>query len=224
MIDLVLTAYLVALLPAYQLWRSLRKSNAPTTGRMARYLRTLAIATVPTAGVLAVWILEGRSWIALGLGLPIGGLAGLGVVVLALPVMGVGMRPKAMAGKTPPTAVTDMLPTTPGERLAFIVSTVVSCAAWELLYRGYLLWVLSPRIGVPLAVIAAATAYGVAHGFKDARQLLGSLASALVFTTAYAVSHSLWWLMLFHAGLPMLMLMAAPTRSGPAAAASVAAP
>ena len=89
-----------------------------------------------------------------------------------------------------------------------LIMGVVVGFAWELLYRGYLLWVLAPRLGIPLAVLLAAAAYGAAHGYKTPKQFAGSLASALVFTLADVVSHSLWWLMLVHAGLPVLLVLA----------------
>ncbi len=41
---------------------------------------------------------------------------------------------------------------------------------------------------------------------------MASLISALVFTLAYAVSGSLWWLMILHTGLPLLPLLSPPKR------------
>ena len=55
-----------------------------------------------------------------------------------------------------------------------------------------------PAIGITGAVIVAALAYGVGHGFKTWQQALGSAAAAFAFTIAFALTNSLWWLMAFH--------------------------
>jgi membrane protease YdiL (CAAX protease family) len=81
----------------------------------------------------------------------------------------------------------------------------VAGVAWEVLFRGYLLWALTPRVGIVGAVFVASVAYGVAHGYKSPRQFTSSLVSALLFTIAYALTHSLWWLMLIHGGLPVMV-------------------
>jgi membrane protease YdiL (CAAX protease family) len=70
---------------------------------------------------------------------------------------------------------------------------------WEILYRGFLLWFLSPYIGIAGAICLASFAYGLARGYQGRRQLVGSIASAFAFTVAFAITRSLWWLMLLHA-------------------------
>ena len=59
------------------------------------------------------------------------------------------------------------------------------------------------------AVAASSAAYGAAHGFKSWGRLGASVAAALAFTIGYAVTRNLWWLMLVHAGLALLGLVAA---------------
>jgi hypothetical protein len=61
---------------------------------------------------------------------------------------------------------------------------------WELLYRGYLLWLLPPLMGMPAAVILAAVAYGLGHGASDWRSVAGATVSSFLFTIAYALSGS----------------------------------
>jgi membrane protease YdiL (CAAX protease family) len=48
-------------------------------------------------------------------------------------------------------------------------------AGWELLYRGFLLLVLTPSIGAWGAVAVSGLSYGAAHGYKNPKQF--SLAS-----------------------------------------------
>jgi len=47
-------------------------------------------------------------------------------------------------------------------------------------------------------VTFAALAYGVSHGYKSPAQFGGSIALSFVFAIAYALTLSLWWLMLVH--------------------------
>lgn len=99
-----------------------------------------------------------------------------------------------------------MLPRTAVELRWATVFVVAAGTGWEILYRGFLLWVLIPLIGVVGAVCVAAIAYGLAHGFKSRGQLIGSLGMSFAFTVAFALTGSLWWLMLLHvfAGAPLV--------------------
>jgi membrane protease YdiL (CAAX protease family) len=96
------------------------------------------------------------------------------------------------------------LPRTHKEFWIFALLALCMGAGWELLYRGFLLHVLVPDMGTGWAVVLSALAYGLAHGYQDPKQLIGSVVSALVFAIGFVVTHSLWWLMLFHVGLPLL--------------------
>jgi hypothetical protein len=65
---------------------------------------------------------------------------------------------------------------------------------------------MMPNTGVPLAVVLAALAYGAAHGYHNPRHFFGSIAMALGFATAYALTGSLWWLIVLHASVPVSMV------------------
>jgi membrane protease YdiL (CAAX protease family) len=105
--------------------------------------------------------------------------------------------------------IDDLLPRTSTELAAFIAFTLVAGCSWELLFRGYLMWALPPHLGLVGSVVVAATAYGVAHGYTNIRAFAASLASALLFTIAFAATKSLWWLMVVHCGLPLIAAMMA---------------
>ncbi len=95
------------------------------------------------------------------------------------------------------------------EALVFALSMSLMTAGWEILYRGFILLLLTPSTGLPFAIAISAFAYGIAHGYKSPKQLIASMVSAFVFTIAYALTHSLWWLMVIHAGLPLSAVPAA---------------
>jgi membrane protease YdiL (CAAX protease family) len=80
---------------------------------------------------------------------------------------------------------------------------VLVSLGWELLYRGFLLMLLTPVTGAATAIILAALAYGIGHGYEKPSQLIGSIVSAFLFTLAFYYTQSLWWLILLHIGLPL---------------------
>lgn len=85
-------------------------------------------------------------------------------------------------------------PRTGVETVAFVLSMTIMTAGWEVLYRGFILLFLTPSVGLPIAVIVSAFAYGIGHGYESSKQLIVSIVSAFVFTIAYASTNSLWWL------------------------------
>lgn len=107
-----------------------------------------------------------------------------------------------------------MLPQDSKEKTWFVIFSVVIGFAWELLYRGYLLWILTPQVGVVIAVSIAAISYGLAHGYQNKKQIIGSIIAAFVFTIAFALTNSLWWLILIHSALPLMGLFSMPRSTG----------
>lgn len=203
MLDLLLTFCLLVVVPGYQIWRSLRSRSDRPGQRLRNYGRTVVLAGTLLAALAAIWIPAGRSAAALGLTMTPGGVVGLGLAVILLAI-GIGYM--ALAKPTQhgvPPQVDALMPTTPAELAAFLAMSLVIGTGWEILFRGYLLWSLGPVVGIWPAVAVAAAAYGLAHGYRSPGQMAGSLVSALAFTSAYTLTHSLWWLMLIHTVLPL---------------------
>jgi len=210
-LDYALVAILLLLLPAHALWRSLRTASIPVRSRSSRYLRSTVTAALLAALLVTIWSIERRSWALLGLELPASnvGLIGLiasGSILLLLAGTILLKRPDESSSLSPGA---DKLPQTRQETALFLLLTLVIGFGWELLYRGYLLWALTPLIGTAAAVAVAATAYGLAHGFSDPKSLLGAMIASFLFTIAYVLTGSLWWLILVHMGLPLMGLLAA---------------
>ncbi|MES2441979.1 MAG: CPBP family intramembrane glutamic endopeptidase [Pseudomonadota bacterium] len=210
-VDFALTASLLLLVPAYTLWRSLTGKDRPPDLRSTRYIRGIALA-VPLLGLLAAaWIPAGRSAAALGLDIPVGapGQIGLGIAAVLLLVLLVATRlPGKRAAAAPDAQAAALLPETRAEWGLFFVSMPLITTAWELLYRGYLVWALEPRLGTTLAVVLPATAYGVAHGYRGRGQFIGTLVAALLFTLGFVLTRSLWWLIAIHVALPVIGALA----------------
>ncbi len=207
LLDIALTIALTLIVPIYNIVRQSRTAGQPAEPRLTRYRRALLLALGLDAVLVVDWIVGGRSLTMLGLDAPlsIAGrygliLAGIALCLLALFTATARARDEAQ----PPADALEMLPQTPQEVRLFLLLSLVLGVSWELLFRGYLLWSLNPVFGAGGAVAVAALAYAASHGFKTTGKLIGSLISALLFTTAYALSHSLWWLIMLHAGLPII--------------------
>ena len=211
MFDSALTVCLLVLVPAYGLWRGWAVRGKPATSKTRRYLQAILLATALSALLAIDWARAGRPSAALGLQWPPGvfGWVGLGIAAVFLVVMVVASRStKAQTKGTRADEAAALLPETRTELWLFILFSLVIGAAWEVLFRGYLIWVLEPRLTTFGAVTAAAAAYGLAHGYKTPRQFFGSLLAALLFTIAYILTRSLWWLMLIHTGAPLIAALA----------------
>jgi len=217
-LDWALAAVLLLGLPARALWSDLG-GRRPAERKSARYGRTIVLGCALTAWLVALWRLTGRSWASLGLDPPLAGhgLLRLGAVALLLLLLASAtMVRKKPADPAALERAAGILPSQRGELPGFLLTLLVAAIAWELLYRGFLLWALEPWLGTAGAIVAAAAAYGAGHGYKGRGPFLGAIAGALVFTLAFALTRSLWWLMLLHAGLPLVGLLAARGRRVPA--------
>ena len=208
MLDLGLAGVLVFILPAYMFWRSIGRRGKPPEHRSRQYLRSMLIATLLVSTLAFQWRCTGRAFSSLGLAAPVStaALIELGVGLCILIGLGATMisRPRSSQREAQADPSYEIMPQTRTEMILFVAFALVIGCSWEILYRGYLLWFLPARVGLPMSVALATVAYGLAHGFRSVKMLVGSLVSALTFTAAFALTRSLWWLMLVHCGLPLL--------------------
>lgn len=228
--DYLFALYLLIGLPAYSLWKSRRPTPATTSRSTLQGYRRQALFFVPLLGILSLvsW-LSGHSPRELGLDIPLSerGAWGLLAAFCLLAVLRVvEKRVERTTSDEDRSKYQAMLrdlpfdmPGTRAETAAYLVTMVGMTTCWELLYRGYLLLVLVPLTGTPVAVTLAALSYGAAHGYTSLRQFLGSIIAAFAFTIAYALTGSLWWLIVLHAAAPVTMLYAVRRMQASAAVA-----
>ena len=205
-LDITLIALLLAAVPARALLRSLDAETRPKRPRLTRYLATMRDIALLLAALAFLWVNTKRPIAWLGLDIPVGtpGLIGLAIAVALIAMLGIASaRAKPRPDMARPDAAA-MFPETPAEQRTFVALSLFIGIGWELLYRGYLLWALTPLTGEAAAIVLAATAYGVAHGFKSWVQFIGSIAMSLLFTFAYVATGSLWWLMLLHTAMGLV--------------------
>lgn len=206
----VLGLLLVAVLP----WRALRNSHSGKIPRSLtrRYLATIGEISGLLLGLGVVAYLHGLGAADLGLAWPPPPAGQVGLVIAALLILGLAgsvllLKPKRQSARE--QEAIKQLPRGRDETLAFLAFTPFAGIGWELLYRGFLLWWLTPLIGIAAAVVIASLAYGLAHGWKSRADGLGSILSAFLFTIGYAVTGSLWWLIAVHTAAPLIGLLAA---------------
>lgn len=211
--DYLLALLLILVLPVRSLKHSLRPKPSGLT-LIQKYGITILYVSALLSLLAYIWISRSLPLAELGLDIPLssGGQAGmvmLCVLVIVASVSQLIWLRKAKKGNSPqPRKQPDMsesLPSSRSELAVFLLMGVLLGIGWELLYRGFLLWFLVPETGIVVAVVIAALAYGIAHGFKTRGQFIGSIISAFLFTIAFALSGSLWWLMIIHALLPVVM-------------------
>lgn len=226
MLDLLLLACLLIILPGRTLWRSLKRPAAPAldaTSKVGGRLEIALIAGGLTTLLAVDWAMHGRTLAELGLAIPLSRMGLIGMAIAATVLGGLaiatwfGVGQSSSAGKAPPA----FFPTRRDELLPFLTYVVAIVIAWEVLFRGFLLWRLAPSIGTPAAVLIAAAAYAISHGAKTRNQMVGTVLAALAFTTAYALTQSLWWLIAIHGGLPLLVGALLGLRPAPAAPAAI---
>lgn len=214
MLNACLAAYLLIVAPAWNMWRSLqpRRDKAPLP-LMARYW-SMSWHVIVLLSVLGLGAVQaGYTFGQLGLDVPLSGKGAWGLASAVLIMLGLaGIGSLIERRKTPQAQAESEAklldshfpwPTSRAETVAFVASMSLMTAGWEILYRGFILLFLVPYTGLPIAVAASSLAYGMAHGYESRKQLFASIISALVFTSGYALTGSLWWLMLIHAGLPI---------------------
>jgi membrane protease YdiL (CAAX protease family) len=207
MLDFLLGSTLLFGLPVHALLRS-RLSGRTPVDRRQRYRKSTAIIAVLLAILLVNWVSTSRGIAQLGLAAPTThrALAGSLVAFFVSIIVFSSVIRKSQAELTAAPDDEDeeaMIPQSREEWRAFITLGMVAGFGWEVLYRGFLLFWLSPIVGLWPAAVVSAVAYGLSHGCKTIMRTTGSLVSAFLFTIGYAATGSLWWLIILHTAAPL---------------------
>jgi membrane protease YdiL (CAAX protease family) len=85
-----------------------------------------------------------------------------------------------------------LLPRTPNEYRWFLVLAVTAGICEELLYRGYLTWLLAAYVGLPASIALVTIAFGGAHAYQGAKGvvktgLVGLGMSLLVVASGWVI-------------------------------------
>jgi len=169
--------------------------------RTRAYRRAVIGAWVCTAVAIGLWIYSARPWAALGLVAP-GGVRGIAsfVVVLLIGAFGVYQQ-RAIARLTPEklaefrpklSYVEFLLPHTRQEARWFAAVSLTAGVCEELIYRGFLVWVLQPFLGTVGAMATGVALFALGHAYQGWGGVLktgaaGTVMSILVLTTGWLI-------------------------------------
>ena len=190
---------LVSILENAYFWPRFRADVAAKRpgARLRAYRRAIAGEWVFALAAITIWASHDRSWSALGLLVPHGWRLALGgVLVLALVALmwiqlGSIRRLSAerrVAARPKLGALAFMLPRTRAERTSFLVLSATAGFCEELLYRGYLPWLLAPWLGLLGSMSVAVLIFGVSHAYQGRggvvkATIVGALLAAVVLAT-----------------------------------------
>ncbi len=170
-----------------------------------RYWFTIARALLISAAVLLDWHWAGRPWALLGFDIPVGfrGRVGFGIDAAitgfyAYVVLLCKVTPERMAAARNHRDSLRILPEMRAEMALFAVMAIIASPFEELLFRGFLMWFFLPFGGLWGGAVLSSLLFGTAHAYQGWRGILRTGMVGFAFAAAYALTHSLWWLMLAH--------------------------
>jgi membrane protease YdiL (CAAX protease family) len=164
------------LLEYFYLWpRHVRAVDAGDVNARSRaYVRTFWEEWLLAAAVLAVMLSAGRPLSVLLLSVPHGWRLWLGVALPAIYGFLIVTQGRALAAKPASLAklreklkpLRALIPHTAGEYRLFVPLSFTAGICEELLFRGYLVWVLQNWIGLWPAAGVSMVVFGLAHGYQ----------------------------------------------------------
>jgi membrane protease YdiL (CAAX protease family) len=201
------TAFLIVLLVVFPwvAWRSFPAvmrtiADGVPGARVREYRRAAAWQWALCVAGAALWIAGGRTWEELGFGAPGGrgfwvalGIAGVAAALLQAQLVSVrrsGDARREVRSRLGGSMV--FLPRSRAEGAAFLGISATAGICEEMLYRGWLLGWLAPRIGLPAAFAAAAVLFALAHAYGGRKLAARAGALGVVLGALYVLSGSLW--------------------------------
>lgn len=168
--------------------------------RRRAYRRTVIGQWACAAATLAIWIRADRSWTDLGL-VPHGAWfwPSVAFVIPVILFSLVQARYVARASsdelaevKNKLADVSFLLPRTTSEARWFAVLSVTAGVCEELLYRGYLVWVMRPWLGTVGALAFGVALFAVGHAYQGWRGVIktgvaGAIMGAAVLGTGWLI-------------------------------------
>ncbi len=181
-VDWLLLVYLAVIIPVWGLVDQRRASKNRKLGiprdRMRRYNRLFVELWVPTIILLVSWFMAGRDWHGLGFGFEQSTLAfvGYGVTLTAIIYLfwttwqvkhSEKARTVIREQLDGAEALHELMPGTRAEFQRFRLVAITAGITEEILYRGFLFWVLSPVVGVALAAGLTVIIFTLGHLYQE---------------------------------------------------------
>jgi membrane protease YdiL (CAAX protease family) len=209
--EILILAFAVLVMPAISIRAGMRLSRAEPDSLVPRYVSAILRGWVVALLLLALWRWADRPLDALGLDIPIGLRGRLGFLLDAGLLL-FFVAQQARLARLPQgdfdtlvrrIARLKVAPRRANELLVFFLVSVTAGVWEELLYRGFLMGFLEPRAGLVAALVFSSAIFGLGHMYQGWRGVLNTALVGLAFALLYALTKSLWWLMLAHALIDM---------------------
>lgn len=216
LVDGLLVALLALGLPlrAFLAMRCLNAASDEEAVHLRPRLWARAIGTqwLLAAAVVLQWIVQRRPFSSLSLPPVLGW--GAGGVLLGVALMALVMQPQRASLAAAPDVlarlrtrlapVRKLMPATRREWPGFVPLALTAGLCEELLFRGFLLWVLAHLLpSWWLAALAQAALFGLAHLYQGPRGVFATFFVGAFLTGVVWISGSLWPAMLVHALLDL---------------------
>jgi membrane protease YdiL (CAAX protease family) len=214
--DAVVVALLVLVVPIGAVIELRRLERDVASGkldaRLRMYRSTMRWQWGTAALLLAGWVAAGRSLAHLGIEWPRGwrfwACAALALVVIAalLAQRRAAERRPEFAARVRDAAgpITFMLPASPNELRLFTWLGITAGIVEELVYRGYVMWVLGAVAPTWVALVGSSLAFGAGHAYQGVTGVAKTAAVGLVAGGVYLFSGSIWIPMLLHAAIDVV--------------------
>jgi len=183
-----------------------RASAAGTPGvRVRFYSLGIAWEWVFTAAVIALWLAHGRPWSALWLAPPTTLRAVASLVVAAGGVTMIWMQHRGLVAgdmsraRRHLTGAEAMLPRTSSERVGFAALSVTAGICEEILFRGFVPWVLAAWVGPVPACVLGSLLFGFAHYYLGQDAAIRAAIAGALFTCVVVLTGSLLPAIVIHA-------------------------
>jgi uncharacterized protein len=206
-LDLVLVAIAVVAMPVHSVLSRRMFARTPRSAfnLVRRYWFIIARSVLVSILILFDWRWAGRSCTTLGLDLPIGfwGRFGFGFDAVLACCCTYGLLLRKLSGERLVFARQRLnsyriMPHTRAELAVFPLVAIFASPFEELLFRGFLIWFIAPFAGLWGAVLLSSAVFGIVHAYQGWFGILRTAFIGLAFAIGYALTHSLWWLILAH--------------------------
>jgi membrane protease YdiL (CAAX protease family) len=169
--------------------------------RFKAYRRAIVGQWVIAAIAMLLWMDRSRPWSQLWLTRPNGWRLGVSIAVVGLIAGFTGAQLFAirrlsaagaakLRGKT--RDVEFLLPHTGFEYRVFLVLSITAGVCEEILYRGFLTWLIAAYVGLPAGIGIAVVAFGCAHAYQGPKGivktgLVGLVMSLIVLASGWLI-------------------------------------
>jgi membrane protease YdiL (CAAX protease family) len=204
-LDYILLVIVVAIIPLLSFRTGRAMARVRPTSLVPRYWSTIVKALFLAALVIAAWLWAGRPFAQLGFDWPIGFRGQLGFAYAA--VIAAYYTYATLIRRVPEERVElvrtrleklRIVPDTPEEFRLFPLVALVGSTMEELLYRGYLIWLLAPFASLWGAAVISSVLFGLGHVYQCALGIVRTGLIGFAFAIGYVLTGSLWWLIVVH--------------------------